>query len=279
MKEPIIKFNAIMPKAKGNWFNIILANMLAISIVSLGLFMPLLSVALAFIVFSYMQVGIYGYVLNTFRDRKPDFESMFLHPKQIIKILIIKIIAMSGILVWGLLLVVPGIIYGLNCSFAGLVYFDNPTLSTKEIFEKSKALTYGCRFAILVTVMGMIALVCSGASIGVGIYYLLTLFTKLPIWLTIITISLPAAIVLVTLALPMFESFLVQMYQNALVQPEKPRNILKKQKNEKIFCKKSFKILTFVLYFPCKKGANTWNNNILLRKTTLTKVSPTFAVF
>lgn len=238
MKENTANFNAIMPKTKGHWFDLILANMLAIVVVALGFFMPLLSFALAFVALAYMQIGVYGYVLNTFRARKPDYVSIFLPPKQLIKILIIKIITMCGMAVWGLLLIVPGVIYGLNCSFAGLVYFDNPALSTKEIFERSKMLTLGCRFAILVTFLGMVALVCSGASIGVGIYYIFTLFMKVPLWLTIMLIALPAAIVLVVLALPLFESFLVQMYQDALDGPSKSEIVQEKPKRKKTTAKK-----------------------------------------
>lgn len=239
-KNNILKFDEynIMPTAKGNWFNIVLANMLAVVVVALGFFLPLLSFALAFIALAYMQVGVYGFALNTFRGRKPDFESIFLPPKHLVKILIIKIIVMSGMLVWGLLLIVPGIIYGLNNSFAALVYFDNPTLSTKEIFEKSKALTYGRRFAILVTVLGMVALVCSGASIGVGIYYIFALFVSVPLWLTIMLIALPAAVMLVVVALPLFESFMVQMYQTALSAPTSQKNLPEKTNRAKTSAKK-----------------------------------------
>lgn len=233
MKDDV-NFNSILPKTKGNWFNIILANMIAIVIVALGFFMPLLSFALAFIAIAYMQIGVYGYVLNTFRNKKPDFESIFLHPKQIVKILIIKIIAMCGMAIWGLLLFVPGIIYGLNCSFAGLIYYDNPTLTTKQIFEQSKTLTFGHRFTIFITIMGMVALVCSGASLGVGLYFIFTLFMKVPAWLTVMLIVFPAAVVFVTLALPMFESFLVQIYEDALTTPA----IDKINKQNKITVKK-----------------------------------------
>lgn len=237
MKQiPSFEEYKMMPKK--NWFNLILANMLAIATVALGFFMPLLSVALAFVALAYMQVGVYGYALNTFRGKNPDFESIFLHPKQLLKILIIKVIAMSGMLIWGLLLIVPGIIYGLNCSFAALVYFDNPALSTKDIFEKSKSLTYSHRFAIFITILGMFALVCSGASIGVGIYYIFTLFMKVPTWLTIMLIALPAMIALVVLALPLFESFLVQMYEDALSSPKTPLKAQEKTNRKKTTSKK-----------------------------------------
>lgn len=237
-KSIVAKFDNFMPSAKDNWFSIILANMLAVVVVMLAFFMPLLSFALAFVALAYMQVGVYGYVLNTFRARKPDFESIFLPPKQLVKILIIKIIAMSGMLIWGLLLIVPGIIYGLNNSFAALVYIDNPTLPTKEIFEKSKSLVYGQRFTIFLTVLGMVALVCSGASIGIGIYYIFTIFMKVPLWLTIMLIALPAAIILVICALPLFESFLIQMYQSALSAPEKTQIAKEKPKQAKTSAKK-----------------------------------------
>ena len=64
---------SIQNKTKGKWFNLVLANVIAATFVILGLFMPLLSFALAVIVASYMQVGVYGYVLKTYQNASPNF--------------------------------------------------------------------------------------------------------------------------------------------------------------------------------------------------------------
>lgn len=134
---------SIKSKSKGKWFDLVLANVIAIMFVLLGFFIPVLSFALAFIVLSYMQVGVYGFVLKNYQGQSPDFESIFLPFGLILKTLCLKIIVLAGMLIWGLLLIVPGIIYGLNYSFAAFILFENPNLSCKEIFGKVKTNDHG----------------------------------------------------------------------------------------------------------------------------------------
>ncbi len=237
IKKKIEKLDTlnITSRTKGKWFDIIIANVIALVFVSLGMFMPLLSFALAFIVMAYMQVGLYGFVLRSYRGESPEFESIFLPFNRILKVLCIKIIVMAGIVIWGLLLIVPGIIYGLNNAFAALVFLENPELSTKQIFARSKKLTFGKRGEIFTMILGTIALVCLAMTLGMGVHLLLGLAFKVPTWLTIILILAPAAIMLLTLALPLFETFLVASYEDAKQHPVLPK---KKDKEPKVKEKK-----------------------------------------
>ena len=211
---------SIKSKSKGKWFDLVLANVIAIMFVLLGFFIPVLSFALAFIVLSYMQVGVYGFVLKNYQGQSPDFESIFLPFGLILKTLCLKIIVLAGMLIWGLLLIVPGIIYGLNYSFAAFILFENPNLSCKEILAKSKQMTMGKKFQIFLMALGMIALVCLAASVGVGLYYLFGLFMSVPTFLTVLLIAVPAIIMLVIVALPLFEIYLAGLYENAKSVPE-----------------------------------------------------------
>lgn len=225
IKKKIEKFDTlnISTRTKGKWFDIIIANVIALVFVSLGMFMPLLSLALAFIVMAYMQVGLYGFVLKSYRGENPEYESLFIPFKHILKVLCIKIIVMAGIVLWGLLLIVPGIIYGLNNAFAALVFFENPELTTKQIFARSKELTFGKRGEIFTMILGTLALVCLAMSLGMGIQLLLGLAFKVPMWLTVMLIIAPAVIMLLTLALPLFETFLVASYEDAKEHPVVPK--------------------------------------------------------
>lgn len=211
---------SIKAKSKGKWFDLVLANVIAIVIVMLGFFMPVLSFALAFIVLSYMQVGVYGFVLKNYQGQNPDFESLFIPFNLVLKTLCLKIIVMAGIMIWGLLLIVPGIIYGLNYSFSAFVLYENPKLSTKEILAQSKKLTNGKKFQIFLMALASVAIVCLGASVGVGFYYLFGLFMTVPTFLTVILIAIPAILMLVIVALPLFEIYLAGLYENAKLTPE-----------------------------------------------------------
>lgn len=227
----IDEFN-IQQKTKGHWFEFILANMIAIVFTCLGLFIPVLSLALGFIIMSYMQIGLYRFVLKTYRGENVDYDSLFSPFNQLLKILCIKIIAISGILIWGLLLIVPGIIYGLNCAFCGLVYIDNPNLSIKEIFAKSKAQVQGHRIMILLVALIGLVMLCAASSVGVGINFLFGLMFKVPQFLTAILIILPIIITFIIAVAPLFQVYLVGAYNNSTASlQKKPKNISKSKKS------------------------------------------------
>lgn len=227
---------SIQNKTKGKWFNLVLANVIAVVFVILGLFMPLLSFALAVIVASYMQVGVYGYVLKTYQNANPNFESIFIDFKWLLKVLCIKIIVMAGMLIWGLLLIVPGIIYALNYAFAAFVFYENPQLSVEQILATSKQMTNGKKFGIFLMALGMIALACLAASIGVGLYYLFALFFNVPIFLTVILIVVPTVLMIMLVSLPLFETYLAGLYENSKASTQeqvtiKKRSVKKVTKN------------------------------------------------
>ena len=222
----------IKQKTKGHWFELVLANMLAIAFTALGFFIPVLSIALAFIIMAYMQIGLYKFVLKSYRGESVDYDALFLPFSQLIKILCIKIIAMSGMLLWGLLLIVPGVIYGLNCSFCGLVYLENPELSIKEIFSKSKQLVQGHRTMILLVALVGLVMLCAAASIGVGLHFLFSLAFKVPPALTAFLILVPIFVTFVVAAAPLFQVYLAGAYDKALsLAQKKPKNVSKSKKN------------------------------------------------
>lgn len=236
IKEEMKKLDEfrIKDKISGHWFELVLANLLALAFTGLGLFIPLVSVALAFIVMAYMQIGLYGFVLKTFRGESVDYQNLFLPFGSIIKILCIKIIAMSGMLLWGLLLIVPGVIYGLNCAFAGFVYLENPDLSIKEIFAKSKELAFGNRTMILLVALVGVVILCAAASVGVGINFLFNLAFQVPKALTAFFILLPTFVALVVAAAPLFQVYLAGAYEtakNRQVPQKKTKNISKSKKD------------------------------------------------
>lgn len=206
---------SIKNKTKGRWFELVIANVIVIVFVALGIFTPLFSIALGFIVMAYLQVGLYGFVLKTYRGDNPDYKCMFLPIKYLLNILFIKIITIAGIIIWGLLFFVPGIIFGLNCSFAGIIYFENPEMKTKDVFNMSKKMVDGERFQIFMMALVCILLCCIAASVGVGLYYLFELMFIVPLWLTILLIVLPTVIVLIIVSLPLFEIYLIGAYENA----------------------------------------------------------------
>ncbi len=223
---------SIMEKTKGKWFDLILVNMLALIFTALGFFIPVISFAIAFIVMSYLQIGLYGYVLNTCRGKFVDFDSIFLPYKHLIKTLCIKIITISGIILWGLLLIVPGLIYGLNCAFCGFIFFEDPNLTIKDVFAKSKAMVYGHRITILLVALVGIVMLCAAASFGLGLNFLLGLAFSVPPAVTSLLIIIPILITLVVASAPLFQVFLARIYDEVLNSSKKTRKNISKTKKD-----------------------------------------------
>ena len=199
-----------------NWLNLILVNLLGLSFVLIGFFMPVLSISLAIVIMACLEIGIYGYVLELKRNIKTTFEQIFLPFKTLLKSLCLKIIVYAGIIVWGLLFIIPGVIYALNNCFAKLVYYDNPNLTISEIMEKSKNLVYGKRLKVLLFALISVLIVAVGAGIGIGVWALISLITPLNEYLTALIIILFALLMLILVALPVFEMFLVSAYDASL---------------------------------------------------------------
>ncbi len=212
---------SIQKQTKGRWFELVLANTLAIVFVMLGFNFPFLSLTLAFIVMAYLQIGVYGFALKTYQAKNPKFEEIFFPFKHFLKVITLKIVVMAGMAIWALALIVPGIIFGLNYAFAGFVLFENPEMEIKQVLSISKKLTYGKRIEILLMTLSLITLICAAASLGVGIHFLLMLAFKVPVWLTIMLILIPAALVGLLICLPLFEFFLAGSYENSKELNEK----------------------------------------------------------
>lgn len=221
-------------KTKGKWFDLVLANMIALVFTALGLFTPLLSFALAFVVMAYMQIAVYTFVLNAYRETPVDFANIFPPLNTLLKILCIKIITLSGIFLWGLLFIAPGILYGLNCAFAGLIFIDNPNLTIKEIFAKSKQLVLGKRLMLILVALVGLVIMCAGASLGAGINFLLSLAFAVPTALTVVVIVLPIIITFIVATAPLFQFYLVACYEqnkNNLDIQKKSKNVSKSKKD------------------------------------------------
>ena len=86
IKEEIKKMDEfdIQSHSKGCWFDLVIANTLAIVFVMLGLNAPLISFTLAFVVMAYVQIGVYGYALNLYRNFRPSYETIFVPFKRLV---------------------------------------------------------------------------------------------------------------------------------------------------------------------------------------------------
>ena len=122
---------------------------------------PVFGLGLSFFAMCFLCIGFKKNVLDCLQKKPIKVESVFNYFKYSISAFCLKVCSLVLIILWSLLLIVPGIIACLNYSFAPYIFINDPKIGTIECLERSKKLTYGYRsdiflvylFAILILIL------------------------------------------------------------------------------------------------------------------------------
>jgi len=132
-----------------NYSDIFLGNPL---ILNFAWLLPLVSWLI-----SPIAIALCGYRLNCLRNNKFDSKYVYLTAGlNYTKFLITEIVRAVLIILWSLLLVVPGIIKGFAYSMTGFIICDNPTLASKDAINLSERITYGYKKDIFIMYLSFI---------------------------------------------------------------------------------------------------------------------------
>ena len=96
-----------------------------------------------------ITLGVAGYFLKLIRHEAPIIEDMFGGFKYFIKSFVLNLLIMIFVLLWSLLLIIPGIIAALRYSMAYYIMMDNPQLGAFEALNQSKRMMVGFKFELL----------------------------------------------------------------------------------------------------------------------------------
>ena len=110
--------------------------------------------------------------LNIANGLTPDISSLFTgFGENFSKIWLTYFLMRLYSLLWGFLLIIPGIIKALSYSMAPYILAENPHLSAKEALRESQILTDGCKMDLFILSLSFIGwhLLC---SITFGIAYI-----------------------------------------------------------------------------------------------------------
>ncbi len=129
-------------------------------------------VAYTFLV-SPVMVGVSNYfIMNT--DGKPSVSEVFAGFKKNYKGNVLVMFIMNlKLFLWTLLFIVPGIIKSFEYAMIPYILADNPGISTKEAFAKTKAMMTGNKwrlFKLCFSFIGWILLCC--VTCGIGAFFL-----------------------------------------------------------------------------------------------------------
>jgi len=171
-----------LDQLKGNWTQAVLVCFVFGILIGCGgsmrLLMPTLHSLrfnmLSFLYAGTLAYGLHKYFLNLKRRETNSFETLFSGFSSIYwKTVLLGVLMGIFVVLWSLLLVVPGIIAMIRYSQAWFIMADDPKLTPTEAIEKSKQMMYGHKWRYFVLCLSFIwwVLLCC-ITVGIGLLWL-----------------------------------------------------------------------------------------------------------
>lgn len=174
METPNIELMRMAKRSlKGNWGLAAGTFFVYILIISGIRFIPIVGSLALLIVGGPFALGIVIFSLSIARDQKAEFDQLFQGFANFKKALGTYLLMVLFVLLWMLLLFVPGIIAAISYSMTFYILADDPSIGAMEAIKKSKEMMYGHKwkfFCLGLRFIGWILLCC--LTIGIGIFWL-----------------------------------------------------------------------------------------------------------
>jgi len=119
------------------------------------------------------SAGMAAYFLKLVRGEAPGMGTMFQGFSRFLRNIRLWALEIVFVLLWGLLLIVPGVLAGLRYSMAWFVLVDEPDLTAREALERSKELTQGHLGDLAVLAASFLGWVLVGfLTLGIGFLWI-----------------------------------------------------------------------------------------------------------
>lgn len=202
-------------------FDVMLSSFVMWVSVFLCLLFPIFGFALAFFVFSFALVGFKSNVVNSIQGKEIKVEGVFLYYKRCISCFCLQICTLVLICLWSILLVFPGIVCGLNYSFAPYIMADNPSYSATRCLNESKKLVYGKRLEIFLVYLMEAFFVLVVDLVLSCLMIILNYFASVPSWVGIVVPLIISTFVFFVFIYPYFEMVVSGYYLDAKKEKQK----------------------------------------------------------
>ncbi len=125
-----------------------------------------------FILGSVTSVGVAKFYLNIITGRVGDVSDVFSYFKIIIRALVTKFFKMFFVILWSLLLIVPGIIAAYSYSMTSYILAENPGIDPLKALGKSKAIMKGNKLRLFKLHLSFIGwLILCVFTLGLATFY------------------------------------------------------------------------------------------------------------
>lgn len=174
METPNIELMRMAKRSlKGNWGLAAGTFFVYILIISGIKFIPVIGSLALLIIGGPFALGIVIFSLSIARDQKAEFDQLFQGFANFKKALGTYLLMVLFVLLWMLLLFVPGIIAAISYSMTFYILADDPSIGAMEAIKKSKEMMYGHKwkfFCLGLRFIGWILLCC--LTFGIGMFWL-----------------------------------------------------------------------------------------------------------
>lgn len=184
--------------------------------VFIAMLFPLFGFGLAFFLMCTLCIGFKKIVLDIIRGEQYKVENVFDYYAFCISAFCLKVCSMILIALWSLLLIVPGIICGLNYCLAPYIFADEPKIGTLECLEKSKKLVYGHRAELLIIFLMEALFVALVATLSSCFVIIFNFTVAMPLWFNIVVPVVITLFVVFVVIVPYFELLIGNYYVNLL---------------------------------------------------------------
>ncbi len=195
--------------------DLVFVNIIAILIIFLSTFVPVVSIALPILFAIYFEVGVFGSALNFFKQKDFKYEEIFYDIRLFPKVLCVAIVKMLSTAFLLIFLIVPGIIYALEHSFTSLIIFDGRNLDARSVLYLSKELTRGYRYKIFLWSLIALATMCVATISMFIIILLFDLFLEVPTMFYIIFVLIANILDMLLVVFPLLEIQITKFYVTA----------------------------------------------------------------
>ncbi len=196
-------------------YDIIFANLIALAGIMLSAFIPILSFALPILFYIYIEVGLYGFIMQKQLDIKTKFENLFVSLKKYVRVFCVFVIKMILIMFWLCIFIVPGVVCFLNYCFTANILFETDNLDAKGVLILSKELVKGYRATIFLYMGIALASLAVAVTAMFLILMLFDVFFVISPTFYIIFLIVAMMLDFILVALPLVETVIVNCYIDA----------------------------------------------------------------
>ncbi|ANW95017.1 hypothetical protein AXE80_01335 [Wenyingzhuangia fucanilytica] len=135
---------------------------------------PILGTIATIIIAGPFAFGLATFSLNISRNQKEDLKQLFVGFDHFVNTLVAYLLVTLYVLLWTLLLIVPGIIAAISYSMVFFIMVDEPEIGPEAALRKSKEMMYGYKakyFGLCLRFFGW-SLLCI-LTLGIGFLWLI----------------------------------------------------------------------------------------------------------